>query len=304
MTYREFIWVMLESMEQEFGDGYTIHAVDITKNNGTVFTGIAVLKDGESSGPVLYMEHLYERYEAGGSLKELAQELFRAYEKNAHMPVSEKELKSAQKWENVKERLEIRLVNYERNKERLTELVHRRYLDFAVLYYVNLDGDNHEQYSFCITRVLLERWNVSAEELERTARQNQREQNATVIRSIYDVLGGGTAMKDQDKRSDIPTIYVLSNRQGLFGASAVLDQETLEQFVAEKHTDLLLLPASVHEMLLLMEEMPYEIGELQSMVESINASCVAAEEVLSSHVYRYSAKTKELSIADECGTES
>lgn len=82
-------------------------------------------------------------------------------------------------------------------------------------------------------------------------------------------------------------------RQGLFGDSAVLEQETLEQFAAEKHTDLLLLP----------EEMPYEIGELQSMVESINASCVAAEEVLSSHVYRYSAKTKELMIIDECGSK-
>lgn len=66
----------------------------------------------------------------------------------------------------------------------------------------------------------------------------------------------------------------------------------------ETESDLILLPSSVHEWLILLDSPAYDLKNLEAMVREANTQVVMAEEVLSGHIYRYSRERNELFRAD------
>ena len=58
-------------------------------------------------------------------------------------------------------------------------------------------------------------------------------------------------------------------------------------FAQKLGEDLYILPSSVHEVILLPKLSVFEKDELVNMVREVNTEGVAAEEVLSDHVYEY-----------------
>lgn len=80
-------------------------------------------------------------------------------------------------------------------------------------------------------------------------------------------------------------MYVLSNTERFYGASAILYPKILLQFARSIGQDFYILPSSVHEVLLLSKESGARRSDLNRMIQDINASQVAEEEILSDHVY-------------------
>ena len=81
-----------------------------------------------------------------------------------------------------------------------------------------------------------------------------------------------------------------------YGAAAVLYDGVLKDFSEKLEKDLLLLPSSIHEMLLIPYKNEAELSDLKELVWHINQTEALAKEVLSDHVYRYSRETGEFSI--------
>ena len=96
--------------------------------------------------------------------------------------------------------------------------------------------------------------------------------------------------------SDIP-LYVLSNHMGRNGAIAMVYEGMLKDFATVLDHDLIILPSSIHEVLLVPYEEELCMEELKEMVRHINRTEVAEEEVLSDNVYIYRRKTDKISIA-------
>ena len=89
---------------------------------------------------------------------------------------------------------------------------------------------------------------------------------------------------------------MLSNSNGLYGASCLVYQNVLKDFADRIQADLILLPSSVHEVLLTPNLPDTSYEALSSMVTSINRQEVSPEEQLSNQVYLFSRKDGSLKI--------
>jgi hypothetical protein len=98
--------------------------------------------------------------------------------------------------------------------------------------------------------------------------------------------------------SVVPEIYVLSNELRIRGAAVVFYTDVLKGFAEEMNSDLLLLPSSIHEWLILTEPPAGDIGTLKRMVMEANRNVVRAEEILSENVYRYTRRDNRMTIAN------
>lgn len=96
---------------------------------------------------------------------------------------------------------------------------------------------------------------------------------------------------------EAPALYVMTNRSQTFGASCMLYDSTLEDFAESQESNLVILPSSIHEVLLLKQEKGMNFESMREMVMDINRHEVPKEDILSDSVYLYDWKKKELRIA-------
>lgn len=82
-------------------------------------------------------------------------------------------------------------------------------------------------------------------------------------------------------------MYVLTNTEKLYGASAILYPNILSYFAKRLKADLYLLPSSIHEVLLLPNCPDINLSELNCIVQEVNQSHVQKEEILSDHAYLF-----------------
>ena len=94
-----------------------------------------------------------------------------------------------------------------------------------------------------------------------------------------------------------PPFYVLTNRLGITGAACLLYPDVLKKCAERLGQDLLILPSSIHESLILPYDESIRVDEMRYMVQSINASEVPTEDQLSGQVYLYHRSDNRIEIA-------
>lgn len=151
-------------------------------------------------------------------------------------------------------------------------------------------------------------WNVTAKDLWRLARENTPREFPAEIQSMQELLqtmAGDTSQDACDPsllelllQSPIETIplYVLTNQTGLYGAACMIYQDILKDFAARLEKDLIVLPSSVHEVLLTPDSPDTSYEDLSNMVRTINTQEVPLEDQLSNQVYLYTRSDDRLRI--------
>ncbi len=110
--------------------------------------------------------------------------------------------------------------------------------------------------------------------------------------SIKELVEDVTGITVQGE-DDLP-MYVLTNKEKRFGATAMLYSERMKELAERFGCDPLILPSSVHEVLLLPDDHCQEYTFYRQMVSEVNRTQVEAEEVLSYNLYRYSRTNAEI----------
>ena len=204
----------------------------------------------------------------------------------------------------------VQVENYERHKEVLEEGPYIRQMDLALSCSLLVNLTPREMMTNRVTWNMLKQWDMSPEELL-----------SPIVEPMSDVIKGFLmeefleSAKDNmeqaldnaeknyqklfgDQADAVPEIYVISNELRIQGAAVIFYTDVLEHFAAEKNSDLILLPSSIHEWLVLTEASAGEIRELEAMIRDANRQVVLPEEILSDHVYKYILKTREFKIVD------
>ncbi|MDE7404300.1 MAG: hypothetical protein K2M81_04265, partial [Lachnospiraceae bacterium] len=83
-------------------------------------------------------------------------------------------------------------------------------------------------------------------------------------------------------------MYVLTNKQKLYGAACMLYPGVLKTFAEKIQRDFYILPSSIHEVILVPADADTDKEALHEIVTEINRTQVAEEEVLADSVYFYS----------------
>lgn len=303
--FQEFCNQMLKAVKERFPEKVTIEIHKILKNNSTELDGLVILAPEQVLSPNFYLQMYFEEYKNGADIASLAKQIEETY----YQALCDGEnLELDMSFESCKEKIIFRLVSYERNSLMLETVPHLRFLDMAVTFHILLRQDEEGIGSVRVTNQLSKSWDLDTEELFHLAKTNtnrifpQKAYSMTaMMKKILDVKRNGESRyllnseaKGQVAQADEP--YVITNSNGINGASVILYTNTLKEIGEFLGEDFYLLPSSIHEMLAIPVSAPMGEREMHEMVEEVNRSCVVREEVLSDSVYRYDCRAETIRI--------
>ena len=301
LSYEEFQDVLKEKVQNKLDERIAVGITDVMKNNGVVLKGMTFSKEGEGISPTIYLEQYYVAYKKGADWAELVRKIVDIFHLGAKNEFFD--LQAFLDFERAKEHIVYKLVNYEKNKELLEKIPHRQFLDMAVVYYYLVETEELSNATILIYNNHLENWNVTAEELDAIAKENTPKLLKEDLRSMTEVIRellrkkGIPAEEIFTEEPEEEVMYVLSNNTQVFGAAAILYSGVLKAFAKKVKKDLLILPSSVHEVIILPKSDDMNVETLRQMVMEVNSTQVEEVEVLSDNVYCYERKTDALTFA-------
>lgn len=277
MTYEEYKMAVVAQLKIKLGED-TVSETTVKKNNGVEKEGVCLRATGTAS-PVLCFEKKYSYWEK--DVEDFTKQAIGIYEDTRKHPAVN--VQGILLWENVKDDLRVRMVNYERNKEVLQERPYIRVLDLAVYFVLPIHNaiTNSEivDGSIAVNNRLKESWNIDTDTLFRQAMIN-------MINEPYVFCNLDEIMKGSGSKSPL---YYFSIYGGVNGAVAMLNRRALSEICeALDSQELYILPSSVHETLVVKKEDASGLSDyLKSMVMDVNRTSVRKEEYLSDSVYLY-----------------
>lgn len=283
--------------------GTDTHIVFGTKKgmNGDEEEVVTIHKDGTSYAATFHLKRLYEGYSKNPTvLNSMAAAIMRKFQNVGRMNVY------IEDYQEVKDKICVRLMNADSNHDYLAEIPHIPYLDLAVVFYVLLEKHDHGNITIIIKQNILDMWKKTIEDIYADALWNMKEESVRpepiqgiMEEIIQDKLTSGELdLMDclmmhmlMTKKADRSGLYVLTNQNNFFGASRMLETDTLQKLSKKLDCSLYLIPASVHEILILPADPPKEPEMIEAMVREVNLGGVNIQERLSNSVYLFDKDT-------------
>lgn len=247
-----------------------IKAEKITNvKNGVKCEGIVLYGYGNMA-PIIYTERLIEKaQEEGLSVFDVVDEIICMLPEKQKIQI---DIRSLLDRDFVKEHLRI---GVQKSSDQM--LVKRPTgLEGIEAYLYLMFDDNKDDECFSINRIseILKNANISEAEAWQVAEKNNHRQ--TVIVSMNAIFGVSIG----------PDMYVITNKSGIRGAGAIEDKKTVKAFMEEKKTEcLVVIPSSIHEMILIPDGQEYDKNFLDNMVKEVNSTQVLPEERLTDRAY-------------------
>lgn len=304
LEYEAFCEELLRRLSDtvEESDSIDIQFQQMVKNNGWKRAAIVIRTKEERMTPVIYPDSLYQQHLQGVCWEEMVKNIWEYYEHQLTFAESYFHVDDIWNWENIKERLFVKVVATDMNREILETVIHKEKLDLSVIVYAKLgDMDDELLTSFLVKKEHLQIWNRSEDEVYETAWQNTRQQQILFM-SMNEVIS--TMMSEEERRLIFDgdpdrmesILYVLTNTYKNLGAVYMLFPDIMDRIADELGGDLYILPSSIHEVLIMKVTDMYEIPQLQQIIHEVNVTQLSLEQRLSEQVYRY-CKDGGLSIA-------
>lgn len=199
------------------------------------------------------------------------------------------------KYEQIKDKLFIRLKGKEENIEMLSLVPHVDIHDIAIVYNILISYEDGNISSMVVTNDMMKRYHVSIEQLHADAVENSALIMPASVRHIKNVIED-IVMEPCDCFDDCP-LYVVSNKTQHLGASAIF-YSNIGDYIKSIGRRFYVFPSSVHEMLLYPYDSSADVDNLYRMVKEINSTLVDAVDKLTDSVYCYDAYTKEFNIME------
>ena len=290
MNFEEFMaWVKENITSKDWKETSQVEISVVKKNNGVSKAGLSIREDEHDVSPLLYLDDYYIHYQNGELLENIIRNIRADYDKKVQMAAVK--IPNLQEFENIRGRVIYRLVNYEKNKEMLEDCPHIRLHDLAVTFRWVARIDDVGVSTSLITNKQVKEWGVSVNDLVLAARQNTPRLFPAQIIDIEEMLAGMVSFILYP--SAIP-MYILTNKQELNGASALLYGDILKDFANKKGADMYILPSSIHEVIMVPADRIDDPKKLSSMVHEANTTVVSTGDVLSDSVYYYDRKKDQI----------
>lgn len=284
MEYGDFLQCVQERTKRHAGKGGVVRVNHVIKNNGCELDGLVIMEQGKNVSPTIYLNGYYEEYQTGKELDDIMGEIMQQYNENK----DKLQIETAffDNFDNIKDCIVYKVVNYSKNRKLLQKIPHKKVLDLAVVYYCLLGKHEGENITALIYNSHMEKWNVTEQDLYYAAIENTPKLLKSRIRPMSEIISDMLGDCELDSRTE--EMYVLTNESRLNGASCILYDNVLKHFAEQVGHDLYILPSSVHEVILLPMYGNYNKRILEGMVKDVNYDGgVAKDEILSDRVYVY-----------------
>lgn len=290
MDFNVFTDNIVNVLQQRMGHEYDIKVTKVTKNNDIELTGLVLMKESDNLSPTIYLDGLFAEYQDGAYIEDLAEQIIRFYKEQ--LPAGRLDMDFFQNFEQVKDRIFYKLVSFDKNRKMLEKLPYYKWNDLAIIFYYAMEEERIGRASITIHHQHLKMWEQSLDTLYAVAQENMKKSMPELLVSMKDLLEETTGLK-MGEDTYLP-MYVLTNQEKVYGAAAMLYSEHMKKLAERWQTDLLILPSSIHEVLLLPDDGQNEYAFYRQMVEEVNTTQVEPEEVLSYSLYRYCREKAEI----------
>lgn len=303
--YQDFCKEMQVMVKDKFEDSVRVEIHKVVKNNATELDSMVILAEDRGISPNFYLNLYYEEYCQGKDMQMLAEQIYEIYiatVRQEQVPMLDPS------FEACEDKITFRLVSYEKNKEMFQTIPYIRFLDMAVVFYIIVRNEDDGIGSVKISQRWLDEWNMTAPEVFSLARENTRRLFPERICSMHSMLKQLLQEKENEwaaleetlyadmESKQVTDPYVITNSNGINGASVILYPDTLKTVGNVFGEDYYLLPSSIHEFLAIPEHAVGSEEELYEMVQEANEQFVSREEFLSGSVYWYECATETIKI--------
>ena len=287
MVYETFLITIQSMVQTRLNKKANVSLRRVLKNNGLMLDGLSFTKPGSRLSPTVYLNAYYNEAEEGMPLSIITDQILMVYETNPGF--SEDICEELRDFDAVRGRIAYKLIHAAKNKVLLSHIPHIPYLDLAIVFYLILTDNEEGQMTTLVHSDHLALWDISLEEIGILAEENTPRILPYHISSIESTLNQ-LEMEDIVETEALPSValYVLTNSRGINGAACMLYPRVLKEFAESLGEDLIILPSSIHEVLLTPSNVSLPPEELNEMVQAINQSDVPAEDRLSDHIYYFS----------------
>ena len=303
LTFDEFAIKVRNNILDYLPERFSGSKVEILKTCrlNESYQGLKVVLQAENAGPIINLDDLYGAYEAGCPFSTLMD----AVAENIDNSPGVCDISKFKDYEWVRERLYIRICGTEFNREILKNVPHREVMDLSVTCsFFSLWPDSDEQ-TVLITNDLFASYGISEDELFRDAYDNSLKIRPAGVCAMgcavsSGLMMGGEMNKDLysgsvesvDFKHD--SMYILSTKTGIFGASAMLYPGLLKTIADSNELDFFIIPSSVDEVIIFADHGMMSANELEDIIRSVNRSVVDPKCWLSNTPYRYCHKSDTL----------
>ena len=271
MMTREMI---IESLQ---GKGYRAEAQNTIKN-GVELEGIRIFTESNIA-PVIYTESIIDRAESENkTLDEVVSAIIGIFESKKSFSFDINRIFDR---DFVLSGLYIGL-----QKESTEDLVKRACdLDGIESYlYIRGEAETDESYSIKVSKAVLQQANITEGEAWERAEANTNAE--TSLESMAKVMADMMGTEYSEEMDGMTPFYIISNKTRMKGASAILNKKVLADFGKRYHTKkVVVLPSSIHEMLLVPYTEEIDLETFSNMVGEVNSTQVDPTERLTDRAY-------------------
>lgn len=304
LNFLEFVDAVKSEIENKMGENVRIDIHDTVKNNGVTYKACSVIRKDSCASPNLRLDDFYEKYLDTYDLPTVAEEMVYVFKKYGNPQI---DIRGFECFEQAKDRIIIKLVSYEENKDRLRDIPYTPFLDLAITfcYVISRNNSTGTKASIQIENEHLAMWGIDKNILYQVAMKNSVHLMPLRVNNMDDVIvemllhkgieADGIRQDMENIQKEMP-MYILSNQENYFGASVICYPGVLKQIAEKTGTDLIVLPSSIHEVIVLPVSGREDYHEMNNMIQDINRDQVAKEEVLSDHFYYYNYSSEKLMI--------
>lgn len=278
---KEFVEALKENLSER-GNDVDVKVSTVEKMNQS-YEAITITPEGSNIGMNMNLEVFAEAYESGVPFNEIVEQVTNKVEAHlADMPTFD--VQALTDYEQMKDKLAMEVVATDRNADLLAKVPHQEMEDMAVVYRFVMESDENGRASILVSNDLLDKMGVTPEQLHADALENAPELRPAVIKGMSEVMmdmmgEDAHEMFDIDEFPQDEMMYVATVPDKISGAGVIAYQEFMDQAAEKLGGDFYILPSSIHEVLLVKDDGAVNFNDLKSMVEDVNATQVAPEEI-------------------------
>lgn len=286
MKYQEFIENIKEHILSQVDAAHKVIIQPVVKNNGTVYDGLIIIDPILNISPTIYLNPYYHRYLNGIPMEDIYDDILSTYHEN--LPNEDFDISQFKDFSKAKENIIAKLVSYSRNEELLQDVPHIRFYDLAIIFVVAICDFMSEFATILIHNQHLPLWETTLEELYAIAMEN----TPKLLPYRFDPM---EKLLEHLVDSSLPfspelQMHVLTNHIKVHGATCITYPELLKQLADLFEDNLIIIPSSIHEVLIIPQSTTptqYTIQDYNEMIVDINETQLTDDEILSDHAYIY-----------------
>lgn len=247
----------------------------------------------------LHVDDLYEHYQRGISLEKIIGDAIEQFEAVRNEENISKVLSLAD-FGKIKNDLFVRLLNAERNREALKDVVHRVVGDIAMVLYLRLNETEAGFASLKIPENFFAKWGMTREAIFEHALLNTYYMNPPRVyqwqKMLYDSDYSGENFMDLMsgfRFQNNPSGDCLSTTRRTNGAVAVFLPGVAERIAQLIGHGFYMVFTSIHEVMIHNDEL-VEVNQLRQVLKETIEEATPEEDFLSYYIYHYNKETGEI----------